>query len=223
MIQLNTYPIYRTYYVNNETIYDISYDTQPVTDTHAIVYGKNSSYPYIWIRDKRGQGSETYYYLDSLITDGDKLKKNAQEETENATAFSKVCHEISGEPEKTPFDYFRYLCERQIAAVITDTKSNGYKYYYDPENGINRLSFLGVPEYMFLQNYDAIINGSGFRISDGHEAKLVHKTDGLLIDFTEAKYNTLLNEEILRRAKDAANKVANEYGKKVKTLTLEAL
>jgi len=212
MRQLNTKPIYRTYYVNGGIIYDIKNSIQPVTDTHAIIYNENSSYPYIWIRDKRGQGSETYYYLDSLITDGDKLSNGA---------FSKVCHEIEGEPDKTPFEYYKYLCERQIASAITDTVlSKDYKYYYDPENGINRLSLLGVPEYMFLQNYDAIIDGSGFRISDGREAKLVHKTDGLLIDFTEAKYNSLLNEEILRRAKDAANKVANKYGKKVNTLTL---
>ena len=91
-------------------------------------------------------------------------------------------------------------------------------YFYDPENGINRLIFLGVPEYMFKQNYDGLIKSNSFKASDGSSNISVPKS--MLIDFSEETYNQLLNEEIQKRAKDAANKVLNRYGKKVNTLTV---
>lgn len=208
MRQLSTKPIYRTYYVNGGIIYDIKNSIQPVTDTHAIIYNENSSFPNLRYEDK--QQVTHIFYLDSLITDGDKLSSGA---------FSKVCHEIEGEPDKTPFEYYKYLCERQIASAITDTVlSKDYKYYYDPSNNINRLNLLGVPEYMFKQNYANLVSSNHMDTFNG--AVIVGLTANDLIDFTEAKYNSLLNEEILRRAKDAANKVANKYGKKVNTLTL---
>lgn len=218
MKQLSAKPIYRTYYVNSNIIYDIKNSIQPVTDTHAIICDENSSFPNIRYEDK--QGVTHIFYLDSLITDGDKLTVTTQDETKT-TAFTKVCHEISGEPDKTPFDYFKYLCERQIAKVITDTaNSNGYKYYYDPSKGVDRLSFLGVPDYMFKQNYAKLVNNNRMDASNG--ATIVTLKANNLIDFTEANYNKWLGDEVLRRAKEAANNVANKYGKKVKTLELEA-
>ena len=210
MKQLSTKPIYRTYYVNDGIIYDIKNSTQPVSDTHAIIYNENSSFPNLRYEDK--QQVTHIFYLDSLITDGDKLSNGA---------FSKVCHEIEGEPDKTPFEYYKYLCERQIAKVITDTaNSNSYKYYYDPSNNINRLNLLGVPEYMFKQNYEKLVNNNRMDASNG--ATIVTLKANNLIDFTEANYNKWLGDEVLRRAKEAANNVANKYGKKVKTLELEA-
>ena len=116
------------------------------------------------------------------------------------------------------FSYYVYLCERQIAGVIADTaNSNGYKYYYDPSNNINRLSLLGVPEYMFQQNYDKYT----YRLRTKFNTTPTTIAKASLIDFSEAKYKSLLNEEIMRRTKEAANNVANRYGKKVKTLELE--
>lgn len=209
MKQLKTNPIYCTYFVNSSIIYEIKYTTASTTDTHAIIYKEGSSFPYLTYEDKN-TGVKYTYYLDSLIGDGDKL---------NSRAFSKICHEISGEPEKTPFEYFKYLCERQIASNIAYTASyRDYSFYYDPSKGINRLTWLGAPDYMFKQNYDDIINGSTFLESNGVQVNNVRKNN--VIDFTEEKYNQLLADEILRRTTDAANEVANQYGKKVDTLTL---
>ena len=209
MKNIITSPLYRTYYVNGGIIYEIKNTTVPTTDTHAIIYKEGSSFPYLTYEDKN-TGVKYTYYLDSLIGDGDKL---------NSGAFSKICHEISGEPEKTPFDYFKYLCEQQIASAIADTVNyRSYSFYYDPSNGINRLTWLGAPDYMFKQNYDDIINGSTFLESNGVQVNNVTKNN--VIDFTEEKYNQLLADEILRRATEAANRVANQYGKKVATLTL---
>ena len=209
MKNIITSPLYRTYYVNGGIIYEIKKTTVPTTDTHAIIYDDGSSFPYLTYTDKNTEIKYTYY-LDSLIGDGDKL---------NSGAFSKICHEISGEPEKTPFEYFKYLCEQQIASTIADTVNyRSYSFYYDPENGINKLTWLGVPEYMFSQNYDDLIESGTFKESNGAQPNNVAKSS--LINFTEEKYNQLLADEILRRTTEAANGVANQYGKKVATLTL---
>jgi hypothetical protein len=209
MKSLKIKPTYCTYYVNDGTIYDIVGGTKPVTDAHAIIYDKDNMFPYLRYEDKKGVTH--FYYLDSLIEDGDKLVSGS---------FKKVCHEISGEPLKRPFEYFKYLCERQIASYIADAgKKFNYSYYYDPNNNINRLSLLGVPEYMFQQNYNAIIESNHFDESDGKTGEQIQKAN--LINFTEAECNRLLEEEILRRAKDAANKVALSYDKEVKTLELQ--
>lgn len=208
MKSIKVYPLYRTYFVNSDIIYEIKNTTDETTDVHAKIYDENSSFPYLEYEDKNGVKYK--YYLDSLITDGDKL---------NNGAFKKVCHEFEGEPEKTPFEYFKAICEKQIAEKSADlAPDRGYEYFYDPENGINRLIFLGIPEYMFQQNYDDLINGNSFKASDGSSNISVSKS--MLIDFSEETYNQLLSEEIQKRAKDAANKVLNRYGKKVDTLTV---
>lgn len=209
MKQLNTKPIYRTYYVNGGIIYEIKNSTQPVSDTHAIIYDETKTFPSLWYTSKKDD--EIYkYYLDSLITDGDKLSSGA---------FTKLCHECSPEADKTPFEYFKYLCEKQISTVIGDSAPKyGYKYYYDPANKINRLDKLGVPVYMFKQNYETLITDNTFKATNGKANVSIAASD--LIDFTEAKYNSLLSDEILRRAKEAANSVAKKYSKKVDELTL---
>lgn len=209
MKQLSTKPIYRTYYVNNSIIYEIKNSTKPVSDTHAIIYDENKTFPSLWYTSKKDD--ETYkYYLDSLITDGDKLSSDA---------FTKVCHEIPGEPDKTPFNYFKFLCENQISTVIADSAPKyGYKYYYDPANKINRLDKLGVPVYMFKQNYETLVTDNTFKATNGKTTVSIATSD--LIDFTEAKYNSLLSDEILRRAKEAANSVVKKYSKKVDELAL---
>jgi hypothetical protein len=71
---------------------------------------------------------------------------------------------------------------------------------------------------MFKQNYDNLINGSEFRESNGAQKNWV--TRDKVIDFTEEKYNQLLQDEIFRRTLDAANNVANKYSKKVSNLEL---
>lgn len=208
MKQLISNPLYRTYFVNSDIIYEIKNTTDETTDVHAKIYNEGSSFPYIFYEDKNGVKHK--YYLDSLITDGDKL---------NNGAFKKVCHEFEGEPEKTPFEYFKALCEKQIAEKIADlAPEQGYSYFYNPDDNVNRLAFLGVPDYMLQQNYDSIINGSEFRESDGAQVNWVRKEN--VINFNEETYNQLLEVEVLKRAKDAANKVANRYSKKVDTLTL---
>lgn len=208
MKQLKTNPLYRTYFVNGTIIYEIRNTTAPSTDVHAIIYSSGSSFPYLFFEDK--EGNEHTYYLDSLIEDGDKLSSGA---------FSKTCHDVEGEPVKTPFEYFKTLCERQIANVITNNVGiKKYSDYYDPTNNVNKLSTLGVPNYMFKQNYDAIINSNTFKESNGSQVNSVPKSK--VIDFTEEKYNQLIEDEILRRAKEAANSVANKFDKKVDTLTL---
>ena len=208
MKSIKVYPLYRTYFVNSDIIYEIKNTTDETTDAHAKIYDEGSSFPYIFYEDKNGVKYK--YYLDSLITDGDKL---------NNGAFKKVCHEFEGEPEKTPFEYFKALCEKQIAEKIADlAPEQGYSYFYNPDNNVNRLVFLGVPDYMFQQNYDSIINGSEFRESDGAQVNWVRKEN--VINFNEETYNQLLEAEVLKRAKDAADKVANRYSKKVDTLTL---
>jgi hypothetical protein len=209
MKQLISNPLYRTYFVNNGIIYEIKNTTGETTDTHAKIYNEGSSFPYIFYEDKGG--ITHIFYLDSLITDGDKLEDDG--------SFKKVCHEFEGEPEKTPFEYFKALCEKQIAEKIADlAPEQGYSYFYNPENNVNRLVFLGVPDYMLQQNYDSIINGSEFRESDGAQVNWVRKEN--VINFNEETYNQLLEAEVLKRAKDAANKVANRYSKKVDALTL---
>ena len=208
MKKLSTSPIYRTYYVNNSIIYDIKYGTKSTSDEHAIIYNENSSFPNLRYEDK--YGNTHIYYLDSLIEDGDKLTNKA---------FVKVCHSIQGEPEKTPFEYFKYLCERQIASVIASTAlSNGYSYYYNSNEGVNRLGLLGVPNYMLKQNYNDLVSSNRMDTSNGAVITALKAND--LIDFSEQKYNQLLNEEILRRAKEATNNAVRKYNKKVNTLTL---
>jgi len=207
MKQLKTDPIYRTYYVNSNIIYEIKNSIAPTSDTHAVIYKKGSSFPLITFSNKKTE-IVYKYYLDSLIEDGDKL---------NGGVFTKVCHEFTGEPEKTPFEYFKSLCEKQIASIITDSSNNrDYSFYYDPDNNINRLSLLGVPEYMFAQNYD---DYGAFKESDGKTTTDVTKSK--LIDFTQATYNQLLSDEIYNRTLKAANDVAYQYNKKVKTLELQ--
>ena len=71
---------------------------------------------------------------------------------------------------------------------------------------------------MFQQNYDKYTYT--IRTKFGALPEAIAKSK--LINFTEAKYNSLLSDEIMRRTKEAANNVANKYGKKVKTLELEA-
>lgn len=219
MKQLNTKPIYRTYYVKNNIIFDIKNSTQPVSDTCAVIYDETKTFPSLWYTSKKDD--EIYkYYLDSLITDGDKLTVITAQGGSKSTAFTKDCHEITGEPEKTPFDYFKYLCEQQISTVIADSAPKyGYKYYYDSANNINRLDKLGVPVYMFKQNYSNLITDNTFKATNG--SSTIDVTESNLINFTEAKYNSLLEAEILRRAKEAANSVVKKYGKQVDTLTLK--
>lgn len=222
MKQLNSKPHYCTYYANNGIIYKIENSVKPNTDTHAIVFENldvyDNDHPDLssfFNTRKNGESVSAVHCLDSLVEDGDKINH----ETDGGEIFKKVCHECSPEGEKDLFSYYIYLCERQIAKVITDTaNSNSYKYYYDPSNNINRLSLLGVPEYMFQQNYDKYT----YRLRTKFNTTPTTIAKSKLIDFTETKYNSLLNEEILRRAKEAANNVANKYGKKVKTLELEA-
>lgn len=207
MKQLNTYPLKRTYYVNDGIIYNIVNSTAKTSDSHAKIYDGSKTFPHLTYKSK--EEGDYIYYLDSLIEDGDKL--------DDFGAFSKVCHEIDGEPEKTPFEYFKYLCEMQISKVIADNPDRNYDFYYG--ESINRLDVLGVPMYMFKQNYDGLIYNNMFGESDGHNDRSVTKND--VIDFTKEKYDELLENEIKRRAKAAANAAIKRYDKEVNELTIK--
>lgn len=219
MKNLKTVPHYCTYYANGGVIYKIEESTKPNTDTHAIVFEKRENYDNnhpdlrsYFSTKKDGELTPTLHYLDGLVEDGDKISKEADSEI-----FKKVCHECSPEGEKDLFSYYVYLCERQIASAITNNyKTLKYKDIYDPSNNVNKLSMLGVPEYMYQQNYDKYTYT--IRTKFGTLPETIAKSK--LINFTEAKYNSLLSDEILRRTKEAANNVANKYDKKVDTLTL---
>ena len=221
MKQLNTKPIYRTYYVNSNIIYNIVNSTAATTDIHALIYKEGSSFPVIRYQDKKEVNH--IFYLDSLIGDGDKLiDVEYQGEILPNKGFRKVCHEITGEPEKKPYEYFKYLCEQQIAKTIADN-NYPYSHYYDSAKGVNKLEELGVPSWMFKQNLDKLVYRYGnldtYRM-DASDGAILEDIYNNLIDFTEAKYNSLLNDEIFKRAKDAANNAVKRYGKKVNTLTL---
>lgn len=217
MKNLKTVPHYCTYYVNGGVIYKIEESTKPNSDTHAIVYKKDGDKPLdaYFTTTETGTSKKNYHYLDALVEDGDKLST-----TNDTEVFKKVCHECSNEEEKDLFSYYVYLCERQIASAIANYyKTLKYKDLYNPSKNVNKLSILGVPEYMFKQNSSKYT----YTLKTKYKTAEASMASSNLIDFTEAKYNTLLSEEIMRRTKEAANNVANGYDKKVKTLVLEAL
>lgn len=210
MKQLKQKPFYGTYFVNNTVIYAISDSTASTSDIHATVYDTNTAeekFPKISFKSK--DGCDVSYYLDSLITDGDKLTEGA---------FVKVCHECSPEAEKNPFDYFKFLCENQISETIGNN-NRPYSFYYDASAGINRLDILGVPLYMLTQTFDDVVDGGQLKVTDGTTEQIKAKTN--VIDFTEEKFNTLLNDEILKRARQAANNAIKKYNKEVDNLTIK--
>ena len=221
MKQLSTYPIYRTFYAKRGIIYAIENSIKPNSDEHAIIYDENDAHGLtskIILFDKNGTYIKSYS-LDSLVEDGDEITSN---DNPIPYGFMKNCHTCSSETNLTLYDYYKHLCEQQIAKVIADTaQSNGYKYYYDESKGINRLSLLGVPDFMFTQNYpDYSDTQEAIGVCIKCDGSLDYYNKMQLINFTKAKYNRLLNEEIYRRAKKAANNAINKYGKQVGTLTL---
>lgn len=210
MKQLKQKPFYGTYFVNNTVIYAISDSTAATSDEHATIYSVNTAdekFPKISFKSK--DGCDVSYYLDSLITDGDKLTEGA---------FVKVCHECSPEAEKNPFDYFKFLCENQISETIGNN-NRPYSFYYDAAAGINRLDILGVPLYMLTQTFDDVVDGGQLKVTDGTTEQIKAKTN--VIDFTEEKFNALLNDEILKRARQAANNAIKKYNKEVDNLTIK--
>lgn len=208
MKQLSTKPLYRTYYVNDNVIYNIANGTSSVTDSHAIIYNENSSFPYI---QYNGQDKEERYYLDSLIVDGDKL---------NDGAFIKTCHECSPETELSPYDYFKYLCEEQIMTVIYNYPERLYSYYYDEEKNVNRIKEFVVPLYMIKQTVNTVVHGRPIRICDGKNVTGIIQFENL-IDLTEEKYNEMREVAILKKATQAANNAIVNCKKVVDTITLK--
>lgn len=207
MKQLSTKPLYRTYYVNNNVIYNIANGTSPVIDSHAIIYNENSSFPYIAFN---GYDKEEAYYFDSLIVDGDKL---------NNGAFIKTCHECSPESELSPYNYFKFLCKEQIMSVIANYPERLYSYYYDQNNNVNRMKDFGVPLYMIKQTVNTVVNGRPIRISDGRN--ITNLDDNDLIDLTEETYSIMRENAILKKATKAANNAIANCNKIVDTITLK--
>ena len=104
--------------------------------------------------------------------------------------FKKVIHSSEKESEKTFQVYYKGLCEEEIAKSIIN------QYYRDYEDFSKNLGFLGVPSYMFKQSEV--------------------KAEGVeLINFTEAYYDEVKQNEVEKLALQAAKDKAKKYGYKV--------
>ena len=108
--------------------------------------------------------------------------------------FKKVIHSSENESEKTFQVYYKELCEEEIAKSIIN------QYYRDYEDFSKNLGFLGVPSYMFKQS----------EVKAQMEDEEVER-----IDFTEAYYDKVKQNEVEKLALQAAKDKAKKYGYKV--------
>ena len=176
MISLNKTVTKKFAYVKNDVIFGIK-----ATDNGdaCVVSIDDETVPYITVGEDK-QYFDSYIEVGDIYTSGD--------------GFKKTVHSTNGEPdeEMTFPDYYRMICEEEIAKTII----NYYTYNYD--DFASKLSRLNIPVWMLEQD----------------PAKT--KVDGVeKINFTEEYYNESKEKSIKKLALESASKTTNRYGYKL--------
>lgn len=138
-----------------------------------------------------------YYFLDVLISDGDKCVEDT-----NKFSFTKTDHKVNPEKDIKFSDYYVSLCLQEMKDNIIGNKDKDYTYF------ANNLSMLGIPEWMFKDN--------GYTIEDSEESDTFEQ-----IEFTQELYKSLKEEGVIDLALKAAKDKAKPYGYNVTNTTLD--
>ena len=202
VVQLNNFLIERVYYVKNSVIYNIGGlvykpDSCGVVISADTQTKDNDKIDKIYVNNDK-------YFLDILIEDGDKYESNT---------FSKLVHGENPEVYKGLFDYYKYICDKEIRKGIIDNANLTYEELVVTSDGKIGKFFdrLGVPEFMVKQTAE-ILN---LTVKTG---KTSAESTAQLIDLTKAEFNKMKKEETAKKIDETAQGIANSYGFTLSTI-----
>lgn len=177
MISLNKIVVKKYAYVKNGVIFDIK--TSDNGDS-CVVQITEETVPYVTVDGVK-------LYFNGYIEDGDTYN----------SGFTKTVHNAdkSKEESLTYQEYYRNLCEENIADSIINNYTLTYKDFSDAIDGSSRSSsrLFGFPTWMFVQDPTPVTG--------------IEK-----IDFTEEYYNNAKENRIKELALQAASNTTNKYG-----------
>lgn len=178
MKKLDTKATNKWFFIKDCVIFDIK--ESDYGDSCA-VQGTDDTIPCITVM-KEQSGTESRYFLDSLVKNGDKCDTASTPYT-----FTKTIHGASPEGSATLSEYYRTLV---IQAIKLFVKANFKKGYDD----IKRLLVVnGIPAWC--------LSGEGYS-AEGFDQ----------VDFTEELFNQLKDKIVWEETTEAARKVAEGYG-----------
>lgn len=206
MITLKNESTKQYYFVKDNVIFNIS-STNSSGDkcAHEVGGGVNDeSLPSINVKLIQGTKvkSDDDYYLDVLISDGDKCKEMVGDEIKS---FEKTDHKT--ESGITFCEYYISLCEEQIKETIINNKNKDYSYYSE------HLNELGIPEWMFKNSNES---DTYYKVSSSETSEEIEG-----IDFTEELYDSLKEKGVIELSLKAANDKAKTFNYIVKNTTLD--
>lgn len=178
MKKLDTKAANKWFFIKDNVIFDIKTSNQ---GDSCAVQGTDGTIPSIKVTKNSGE-TETSYFLDSLVKDGDKCDTASTPYT-----FTKTIHGARPEESVTLSEYYRTLVIQGIKLII---KVN-FKKDYDKVK--NLLVINGIPAWCLV--------GKKYTVEDFEQ-----------VDFTEEFFNQIKDEIVWEEATEAARKVAAGYG-----------
>lgn len=189
MKKLDTKAANKWFFIKDSVIFDIKASNQ---GDSCAVQGTGGTIPCITVT-KEQDGTESSYFLDSLVKDGDKC-----DTASTPYVFTKTIHGASPEESVTLSEYYRTLVIQGIKLIV---KVN-FKKDYDEIKKL--LVGNGIPAWC--------LSGEGYS-AEGFDQ----------VDFTEEFFNQIKNEIVWEEATEAAKKVAAGYGYEVSNGLYDAI